>query len=48
MQIGNAVPPLLAKAIANHQSVSTMQHASASGYADILSNLNEDDRRIPN
>lgn len=37
-----------AKAIANHQSVSTMQHASASGYADILSKLNEDDRRIPN
>lgn len=36
-----------AKAIAVHQSVSTMQHASTSGYADILSQIDEKDRKAP-
>ena len=36
-----------AKAIKVHQNVSTMQHASTSGYADILAEIEEKDRLAP-
>lgn len=36
-----------AKAIQNHQKVSTMEHASTSSYADILEHLEEKDMKIP-